>query len=147
MGIKITLTRAQKTVDITDFESLEELLFSSGKEYLEKPATSLLMFRRIIAYAELIAKSKFDHEEVLKHLYSSLRVYNSISEHESIEPSEIESFVEDRLKEDSFNELYGPIIEEITEEIFKIFASGSVAHAKGYTEITSNTDFLGVMYA
>ncbi len=148
MAIKIHLPRAEKTIIIPEFSSLEELLFASGKENLEKPATSLLMFRRILAYVELIAQDKAPREKILEHLRQSISIYNSITEHDSIEPNEIEKLVEARLKEEDFNKMYSPIIDEISSEIFKIFASGalSIIEEDIYIEDESR-DYVGVMQA
>lgn len=130
MAINITLSRSGHIVKIPGYSSLEELLLGSNAEYLQKPATSLLMFRRIIAYAELIALEKFPKEEILESLTESLKVYNSITEHDSLDPTEIEEAVEERLKESSFNELYFPLLDEISYEILKVFASGAVSCAE-----------------
>lgn len=148
MAIKIHLPRAEKTVVIPEFSSLEELLFGSGKENLEKPATSLLMFRRILAYVELVAEKKVPKEKIFEHLHQSIEVYNSITEHDSIEPNEIETMVEERLKDDEFNKLYHPIIEEISSEIFKIFASGALSAVENDIYIENDsTEYNGVMQA
>jgi len=148
MPIKIHLPRAQKTVVIPGFSSLEELLFGSGKENLEKPATSLLMFRRILAYVELAAQGKVPKEKLYEHLQQSIAIYNSITEHDSLEPNEIEGLVEERLKDDEFAILYQPIIEEISSEIFKIFASGAISMDEEDVYIESEMgDYTGVMQA
>jgi hypothetical protein len=149
MAINITLARAKKVVKIPGFSSLEEMLFSSGEEYMEKPATSLLMFRRLIAYAELIALEKFPKEEILESLTESLKVYNSITEHDSLDPTEVEEAVEERLKEEDFNELYYPLIDEISYELLKVFASGVLANHNGYTDVEpfEEMEFKGVMLA
>jgi len=138
MPIKITLPRAKQTVVLHDFDSLEDMLFSSREEYLEKPATSLLMFRRIIAYAELLGKQVFDEEEVYDHLKQSMAIYNSITEYDSPEPTEIENYIEERIKEESFNKVYSPVVEEVISEIFKLFASGVLASYNGFTEVLSS---------
>jgi len=149
MGINITLPRSSYIVKISDFSNLEELLFSSNKEYLQKPATSLLMFRRIIAYAELVAQNKFSIEEIRESLKNAIEVYNSITEHEALEPNEIEEAVENRLKEDEFNRIYNFLLEEISNEILKIFASGAVAQKNQdvISEKYELIDFKGVLDA
>lgn len=148
MAIKVHLPRAEKTVIIPGFSSLEDLLFGSGKENLQKPATSLMMFRRILAYVELVAKNEVPKEEIFKHLHQSIEIYNSITEHESLEPNKIEKMVEERLKDDEFNQLYHPIIEEISSEIFKIFASGALTHLEEELYIeTAEGEYRGVMQA
>ena len=149
MAINITLSRSGHIVRIPGYSSLEELLLGSSLEYLQKPATSLLMFRRIIAYAELIALEKFPKEEVLKSLQESLKIYNSITEHDVLEPNHIEETVEERLKEDDFKQLYLPLLDEISYEILKIFASGAVSYAEEDVTVDDfeQTDFKGAINA
>lgn len=148
MGIRIHLPREQKTVVIPGFSSLEELLLGSAREHLQKPATSLLMFRRILAYAELVAKGEVPKDKIYSHLLESIQIYNSITEHDSVEPNEVEKMVEERLRDDEFNDMYQPIIEEISSEIFKVFASGALSMAEDTVYIEEDVDdYTGVMQA
>jgi hypothetical protein len=133
MAIVIHIPENQKSVSVPFCNSLSELSIHSNY-VIQKLAYSHLFFQKVLAYCEVLIRNDATKEEVEAHLEEFTTAYNTNSlDYESTDP--LSTKIVEILNDDDFTKKYEVFLRSISGEVFKLFASGAIAHEEGEASV------------